>query len=288
MAYINRLNNGCGGRDAFYIPKGTTPLVWPEESRFGDENLSEEQKKRGIRPRYYPETYIVRREDNDGKLHLKNISEQNCPSPTKLAEYSNKVNPSVIVYGYMLCIDDCLKDTLSPADAQDLQDIKSQFQKLADEDVAISVAHELKHDFNDGRFKQIHQKYGQRLTREQFIALCFLDEQTASTAENFTQSPPSNVSEMRNVFEKRKEQWLKSPRNQRYYKEYGDFDARWNDYLKETAHLPETSDDKMLQDVTKAYMTFVINGREYDLSSVPAPDNSQNLSLSALRAQKIR
>ncbi len=288
MAYINRLNNGCGGRDAFYIPKGTTPLIWPEESRFGDENLSEEQKSRGIRLRYYPETYVIRRDEQDGKLHLKNISEQNCPSPTKLAEYSNKINPNVIVYGYMLCLDDKLKDTLSPEDRECLQEIKAQFQKLANEDITASVAHELKHDFNDGKLKEIQQKHGRRLTRDQFIASCFLDEQTASTAEIFSQTTPKNIAEMRNIFEKRKEQWMANPRNQRYYKEYGDFDVRWNDYQKENAHLPEASDDKMFQDVVSAYMTFVVDGKEHDISSVPPSNDAQHISASTLRRQKAR
>jgi len=288
MAYINRLHNGCGGRDAFYIPKGTTPLVWPEESRFGDENLSDDQKARGIRLRYYPEVYIIRRDVQDGKIHLKNISEQDCSPPTKVAEYSNRINPNVIIYGYMLCLDDKLKENLSAEDLKELQEIKKRFQKLAAEDVAVSVAHELKHDFNDCKLKQIQEKYGCRLTRDQFLDTRLLDEQTASTAEVFLQTHPTNIAEMRKTFEKRKEQWLSAPRNQKYYKEYGDFDTLWEDYLKENAHLPEAPDDKMFQEVVKAYSTFVIDGREYELSPTPESGHVFCLSVAALRPQQTR
>ena len=111
MVYINRLKNGVGKEDEFYIPKNAKKIICTKEFMLSDNEISQSVKNRGIKLVYYPNVYTLKKDDKTQKLVLKDISEQNVELPTTLAMLKpQKTIPEIIFNGYMLCIDKNLEN----------------------------------------------------------------------------------------------------------------------------------------------------------------------------------
>lgn len=270
MPFVNRLKNKCGGKDAFYIAKSTSPLVWSDEFSYPDSLISQKQKDKGVRLLYYPMVYTIKRDEKDGSLVLKDISNQNQPLPKTLAGFKDVGFPQITVYGYMLAIDDCLKESLSAQEQKKIEAFVKHFEKIKAQNPALSVAHELTHLDNRTAFLEAHKKFENlKLSPEDFLKLRFADEIFASAKEQLVAQNPTTQEDMEKIVRDIQQNWLKDENKKHYYQdESSDFASQLDQYNNITKNRKVDSKHLMFQELLDAYTSFERDGKTYHLSSV--------------------
>lgn len=269
MPFVNRLKNKCGGKEAFYIAKGTSPLVWSDEFSYPDSLISQKQKDKGLRLLYYPMVYTIKRDEKDGSLVLKDISNQNQPLPKTLAGFKDVGFPQITVYGYMLTIDDSLKESLSAQDKKQIDVFLKHFEKIKAQNPVLSVAHELTHLDNKIAFLEIHKKFANlKLSPEDFLKLRFVDEIFASSKEQIIAQNPTSQEDMKQIVSHTQQNWLKDENKKHYYQDEGsDFAAQLDQYNSITKNRKIDNKHLMFNELLEAYTSFEKGGKIYHLSS---------------------
>lgn len=268
MPFVNRLKDKCGGKDAFYVAKGTSPLVWSGEFSYPDNLISQKQKDKGVRLLYYPMVYTIKRDEKSGSLVLKDISNQNQPLPKTLAGFKDVGFPQITVYGYMLTIDDSIKESLSIQDKKQIDVFLKHFEKIKAQNPAFSVAHELTHLDNKIAFLETHKKFETlKLSPEDFLKLRFVDEIFASSKEQLIAQNPTSQADMEKIVRETQKNWLHDENKQHYYQdEISDFAAQLDQYNNIAKNRKVDSKHLMFNELFDAYTSFEKGGTTYHLS----------------------
>lgn len=269
MVFINRLANGVGEEKDFYIAKNSQILVKTPGFRLSDAEIPQSIKEHGVKMLFSANMFTLKRENN--KIVLKDISEQTVEPPAVLAFFRpNKVTPEIIINGYRLSIDKELYASLSPKEKKEAAAYIRHFEKIKSQNPHKSARHELKHLENMLFFNSLHEN-GDCLSSPLYLDNCYLDELSASCNEEFGTEDIS-LSKAEAMIENTCRDWWENPYKQKtYLGKNGDFQSLAATYESKVHDSNNHQADSMFQKIVKKYFTFVIGGKETDLSHMVTP-----------------
>ena len=278
--YVNRLKNSAGRSSEYIVPRDGIPLLFSRECALPDEQIPQIVKDRGVKLYFYPYSYVIDRRSQDGELVLKDVSGHETELPHDLAVFRpDKTVPKIMINGFGLFINAQAQKNLSEKDKADVSRIIEHFKKLRNADPQKSVRHELKHYQNSLVFADAIAENA-ALNREFFMRTRFIDEISATISEDISEKA-HNKEEGLQYVRKQFDSWMSNPERQSYYGPHGDFQHQFGVYQNENAGKDTSKSAEMYQQIFKKFLTFVVEGKEMDLSAAIAPDFKAPHAMSA-------